>query len=147
MVKFLNDTGSTANLIPAEVMTSLRRRLSDQKPSRSKLTMFDQTQLCTLRMLSAKLTHPKTKVEMDANIYVPGTGTPVLGVDACRHLDIVRIVDDNLCETHEFPSQPSRSPPTDRPMPRRRPAALTDGRIKPNISLPTQFNSTQLDSF
>ena len=131
MVKFLLDTGSTANVLPAEVMTSLRRRLSDLKPSRSKLTMFDQTQLCTLGMLSAKLTHPRTKVELDANFYVAKTGTPVLGVDACRRLDIVRIVDDNLCEAHELPSQPSHPPSTDRPvpMPRRRSAVLTVGRI------------------
>jgi hypothetical protein len=44
--------------------------------------MLGQTQLHTLGMLYERLTHPGTKVEMDANFYDAETGTPILGVDA-----------------------------------------------------------------
>jgi hypothetical protein len=117
-------------VIPVTALSSIRKTLSDLKPSRSTLSMFDQTKLHTFGMLSAKLTHPITKIELDVDFYVAETETPVLGMDACRRLDAVRIVDHNVCEAHESPSEPSR-PPTDRPVPapRRQPAAPTVGRL------------------
>jgi hypothetical protein len=131
LVKFLLDTGSTANVIPVTVLKSLQKRISDLKPPRSRLSMFDHTQLRTLGVLSAKLIHPRTALELDVEFYVAETETAVLGVDACRRLDLIRIVVENLCEAHESSSDKSRSPPSDRPVPapRRRSVVPTAGRI------------------
>jgi hypothetical protein len=131
LVKFLLDTGSTANVIPVTVLKSLQKRISDLKPPRSRLSMFDHTQLRTLGVLSAKLIHPRMALELDVEFYVAETETAVLGVDACRRLDLIRIVVGNLCEAHESSSDKSRSQPSDRPVPapRRRSVVPTSGRI------------------
>jgi hypothetical protein len=131
LVKFLLDTGSTANVIPVTVLKSLQKRNSDLKPPRSRLSMFDHTQLRTLRVQSAKLVHPRTALELDVEFYVAETETAVLGVDACRRLDLIRIVVENLCEAHESSSDKSHWPPSDRPVsvPRRRSVVPTARRI------------------
>ena len=145
-VEFLADTGSTANVVPVSVMTLIGKHKSDLRPARSVLSMFDRTALRTVGMLSAKLVHPRTKVELDANFYVAEAAPPVLGVEACRRLDIVRIVDDNVCEVREasaasstsvHPTSPTTtpSPTTDRPVP-------TPRRRLPTT--PTTFTAAQL---
>ena len=128
-VRFLIDTGSTANVIPMSIVASLGKRKSDLRPSRSTLSMFDRTELRTVGELPAKLTHPRTRVELDVDFYVAETAAPVLGVEACRRLDIVRIVDENICEAYVSQAE-STQPPPGRPVPapRNRPATST-GRI------------------
>jgi hypothetical protein len=134
-VKFLLDTGSTANVIPVSIMMSLGKRMSDLRPSRSTLHMFDRAELRTIGTVSAELTHPKTMVTIEVDFYVTETADPVLGISACRRLDIVRIVDENVCAAQETPSSsppPPKSPPllTSRPVPapRSRPTPIA-GRL------------------
>ena len=115
-LNFLLDTGSTANLIPMSALKLLHRRLSDLKPSRSTLSMFDNTKLHTFGILSAQLTHPNAKNGFEADFYVAATETPILGVDACQKLDAVRFVGDDVCEARELPFN-SLPPSTDRQAP------------------------------
>jgi transposase InsO family protein len=112
-MNFLLDTGSTANVIPMSALKLLHRRLSDLKPSRSTLSMFDNTKLHTFGILSAQLTHNKTKIGFEADFYVAATETPILGVVACQKLDAVRFVGDNVCEARELTLK-SSPPPTSR---------------------------------
>ena len=85
--------------------------MSDLRPSRSVLRMFDRTVLPTLGMLTAKLTHPHTQAVVDVDFYVTVIrDKPVLGIDACRRLGMLRIVEENICEVVE--SSPSPSPST-----------------------------------
>jgi hypothetical protein len=60
--------------------------------------MFDQTELPTLGMLTAELMHPRTRTVIDVEFYVTTRDDPILGIDACRRLDMLRIVEENICE-------------------------------------------------
>jgi len=54
----------------------------------------DSTELHSVGMLTANLTHLRSKVPLqprDRFLYVTGRAESVLGVDACRRLDIVLI--------------------------------------------------------
>jgi hypothetical protein len=59
--------------------------------------MFDRAELHIIGTMSAELTHPKTMVTIEVDFYVTETTDPVLGINAYRRLDIVRIVDENVC--------------------------------------------------
>ena len=45
-------------------------------------------------------------VNLKANFYVTDRKDPILGIDACSHLNLLRIVDENICEVAESPSSP-----------------------------------------
>ena len=62
-------------------------------PARAKLRMFDQTELRTLGMIKATVCHPRTKAKLDVEFYVTEREDPILGVEACRRLDMLRIVE------------------------------------------------------
>lgn len=85
--------------------------MSDLRPSRSVPHVFDRTVLPTIGMLTAKLTHPRTQAVIDVDFYVTVRDEPVLGIDAYRRLDMLRIVEENICEVVEssHPPQPSTS--------------------------------------
>ena len=63
--------------------------------------MFDRTELRTVGMLTADLTHPRTKTVISVEFYVTEREEPILGIDACRRLDMLRIVEENICEVVE----------------------------------------------
>lgn len=77
--------------------------------------MFDRTELPTLGVLRAQLMHPRTKTVLDVEFYVTTRDDPILGIDACRRLDMLRIVEDNICELTSAatppPSPTTPSPP------------------------------------
>ena len=100
-VKFLLDCGSTVNLLPSSILPSIGKRTSDLRPPRSWLRMFDRTELRTVGMLTADLTHPRTKTVIGVEFYVTKREEPILGIDACRRLDMLRIVEENICEVVE----------------------------------------------
>ena len=100
-VKFLLDCGSTVNLLPSSILPSIGKRTSDLRPPRSSLRMFDRTELRTVGMLTADLTHPRTKTVISVEFYVTEREEPILGIDACRRLDMLRIVEENICEVVE----------------------------------------------
>lgn len=105
-VRFLLDCGSTVNLLPASFMTSS----TVLRPSRAPLRMFDRTELRTLGMLTATVRHPRTRAEFDVDFYVTEREDPILGIDACRCLDMLRIVEENICAVQEAAgSSPQRT--------------------------------------
>ena len=96
-VRFMLDCGSTVNLLPVSLMTSS----AVLRPSRAPLRMFDRTELKTLGMLTATVRHPRTRDEFDVDFYVTEREDPILGIDACRRLDMLRIVEENICAVHD----------------------------------------------
>jgi len=52
-------------------------------------------------MLTAQLTHPHNKTEFATDFYVTDKAEPVLGVDACRRLDIEHIDGESVCVVSE----------------------------------------------
>ena len=123
-VRFLLDCGSSVNLLPASMMTSS----TVLHPARAKLRMFDQTELRTLGMMTATVRHPRTHTEFDMEFYVTEREDPILGVDACRRLDVLRIVEENICEVQEAIDKSNRksAPP---PSTATTPPPLPTGRI------------------
>jgi len=123
-VRFLLDCGSTVNLLPVSFMTSS----TVLRPSRAPLRMFDRTELKTLGMLTATVRHPRTRAEFDVEFYVTAREDPILGIDACRRLDMLRIVEENICAVQEVVgTSPRRSiepPPLAAPR-----MAMPNGRI------------------
>jgi hypothetical protein len=63
--------------------------------------MFNRQELKTLGMLTATVRHPLTQVEFDVEFYVTKREHPILGIDACRRLDLLRVVDENICALRE----------------------------------------------
>ena len=108
-VKFLLDCGSTVNLLPSSILPSIGKRTSDLRVPRSSLRMFDRTELRTVGMLTADLTHPCTEAVMSVEFYVTEREEPILGIDACRRLDMLRIVEENICEVVETPPSSQRT--------------------------------------
>jgi RNase H-like domain found in reverse transcriptase/Reverse transcriptase (RNA-dependent DNA polymerase) len=74
--------------------------------------MFNKTELASIGMLSATVRHPRTGTEFVADFYVTERDGPILGIDGCRQLDLLRIVDENICEVQEAtPPPPPSTPP------------------------------------
>jgi len=115
-IKFLLDCGSTVNLLPLKMLSTIGKCKTDLRPSRSVLRMFDRTELPTLGLLTAKLMHPRTRTVIDVEFYVTMRDDPILGIDACRRLDMLRIVEENICELTSAitPPPPSSSSRTGR---------------------------------
>jgi len=60
-----------------------------------------------------KLKHPRTGKVIDVEIYVTKRDDPILNIDACGHLDMHRIVEENILEltpATTSPTQPPSSP-------------------------------------
>jgi hypothetical protein len=115
-IRFLLDCGSTVNILPRSVAAVLRR--TNLRPPRAILRMFDRKELPTVGMLTATLKHPRTHKEFEMDFYVTEREVPILGLDACRRMDLLRIVEENICEVHETlpspsPSQVMSSPPAE----------------------------------
>lgn len=101
-VKFLLDCGSTVNILPFSLVPTS----TVLRPSRAPLRMFDKTELKTRGMFTAVVRHPRTKVEFEVEFYVTQREVPILGIDTCRKLDMLRIVEENICEVHEAVDKP-----------------------------------------
>ena len=55
-------------------------------------------------MITATVRHPRTGENFDSDFYVTEGEAPILGIDACRRLDMLRIVEENICAMHESSS-------------------------------------------
>jgi len=71
------------------------------RPARSTLRMFDGTELPTLGMITATVSNPRNGKQLSLDFYITERENPLLGIDACRNLDMLRIVENNICEMHE----------------------------------------------
>ena len=54
-------------------------------------------------MITATLRHPSSHTgdQFDVDFYVTEREHPILDIHACRCLDMLRIVEENICETQE----------------------------------------------
>ena len=116
-IRFLLDTGSTANVVPVSLINKIGFNRNDLKPPRSTLKMFDSSKLHVIGMLTVRLAHRRN--EYDAEFYVTETAPPVLGIEACRHLKLINIDVENVCEVRESPAakRPVPLPRLRRPTP------------------------------
>jgi len=69
------------------------------RPARATLRMFDTTELPSLGMVKATLRHPRTGGQSSMDFYVTEREDPILGIDACRSFDMLRVVEENICTT------------------------------------------------
>lgn len=135
-VKFLLDCGATVNLLPRALVASMGR--TNLRPPKSTLRMFDRTELHSIGMITASLSHPRTKDTIDVEFYVTDHEEPILGIDACRRLDMLRVVEENICGVKDVrrsspsPSRRSRTPPSSSSTPPPPPSydtSLSSGRL------------------
>ena len=106
-VRFLVDCGSTVNTVSRSVVETLHG--IQVSPPRAKLRMFDKTELVTEGMITATLRHPRTGLQFEDNFYVTASDDPILGINACRRFDLLRVVEENICEIHEIVAPPPSS--------------------------------------
>jgi len=92
-IKFLLDCGSTVNLLPVNMVQPVKAIRAPRAP----LRMFDKTILKTKGMITAVVRHPRTNIEFAVDFYVTEREEPILGIDVCRRLDMLRIVEENIC--------------------------------------------------
>jgi hypothetical protein len=98
MVRFLLDCGATVNLLP-EAMVRSMGRLSEVRPAASTLRMFDKSELQTCGMITIAVEHPPTSRVYNLDFYVAAKhDKPLLGFTACRQLELLRVVEENICE-------------------------------------------------
>ena len=100
-VRFLLDCGSTVNLLPRSVAEELG--CGQLQPSRATIRMFDSKELPTIGMATATVRHPRTdkQIDIDLDFYITEKEVPLLGIAACRSLDMLRIVEENICNVNE----------------------------------------------
>jgi len=97
-VRFLLDCGATVNLLPAAFVESIGR-MNDVRPTTTTLRMFDKSQLQTHGEITLTVQHPRTLRNYELNFYVAAKhDQPVLGFHACRALQLLRVVEENICE-------------------------------------------------
>ena len=96
-VRFLLDGGISANILPRSIAPGCAKvKTCVPTPHRSTLRMFDTTELATIGMVTATLKHPRTGKQLEVDFYVGLTERekPILGIDACCRLDLLRIMEE-----------------------------------------------------
>ena len=97
-VRFLLDCGATVNLLPESFVQSIGR-MHEVRMSTSTIRMFDKSQLQTRGMITLSVQHPRTLQYYDLEFYVAAKhDKPLLGFHACRALQLLRVVEENICE-------------------------------------------------
>jgi len=71
------------------------------RPARATLRMFDATELPTLGMVTTTVKHPRTGDQFDIEFYITEREEPILGIEACRRLDMLRVVEENICTVQD----------------------------------------------
>ena len=96
-VRFLLDCGATVNLLPESLVRSIGRQ-SQVRPAAVTVRMFDKSELQTRGMITVVVQHPRTAREYKLDFYVAAKHEqPLLGFKACRALELLRVVDENIC--------------------------------------------------
>lgn len=100
-VRFLLDCGSTVNILPRSIANKVGHGQAQLRPARATLRMFNATELPTDGMTTVTVKHPRTGDRFECDFYVTEREQPILGMEACRRLNLLHIVEENICETHE----------------------------------------------
>ena len=97
MIRFLLDCGATTNLLPESLIRTLGR-MHELRQAKAKLRIFDSTELQTCGVITLFVRHPRTTDVHQLDFYVATKHEqPLLGFKACRALDLLRVVDENIC--------------------------------------------------
>ena len=108
-VNFLLDIGATVNVLPLEDAVAINPKLTALRPSEKRLTMFDNTELKTLGMITAAVQHPLSGMRRRMQFYVTETHKrAILGIDACLEMDLIFVNEDNICAIREEHRSPRR---------------------------------------
>jgi predicted aspartyl protease len=92
LVHFLLDCGATVNVLPLAEATTVNPKLTDLRPPKSRLTMFDGTELKTLGMLTANVIHPLSGKRRRMEFYVATKhDRAILGMQACTEMDLLSV--------------------------------------------------------
>ncbi len=99
---FLLDCGASVNVLPLEDAAAINPKLSKLRPPETKLSMFDNTELKTLGMLTANVRHPLSGKRLRMDFYVAAThNRAVLGIEACLAMDLLYVNEGNICAIRE----------------------------------------------
>jgi len=86
------------NLIPASLIRAMGH-MKDICPTTAKLRMFDGSELQRSGVITLTVKHPHTARLYDLDFYVATKHEqPLHGFKACSALDLLRVVDENICE-------------------------------------------------
>jgi len=78
----------------------------------STLRMFDRSELATNGMITISVQHPKTKCKYTLDFYVAANHRqPILGFQACRKLNLLKVVQENIYEIHAGLNESKRAGP------------------------------------
>ena len=104
-VRFLLDCGATVNLLPEALVRSIGRMHEVRKSTTSTtLKMFGRCELQTRGVSTLSIQHPRTSRCHDLEFYVAAKhDQPLLGFHACRALELLRVVEENICEVNATP--------------------------------------------
>src|ERR1043165_4376079 len=99
-VGFLIDGGSTVNLLSSAVLQAIDAKGMRTRNPNCTLRMFENVELKTAGMITARVQHPRTLREVKLDFYITETHQqPVLGLEACLLLELVTIVHEKICES------------------------------------------------
>ena len=97
-VRFMMDSGSSVNLLPASFVSQLGSTSGNVRRPEARLRMFDGTQLQTDGMVILPVTHPTTGQSEQLDFYIATKHKqPLLGTEACLMFDLMNINYDNIC--------------------------------------------------
>ena len=109
-VRFLLDCGATVNLLLAEAFVRSIGRIGDVRPSTATLRMFDKSKLQTSGVITLSVHQPHTLSTHELQLHVATKhDQPLLGFHACRALQLLRVVAENICEVQAAPAASATS--------------------------------------
>ena len=92
------DCGATINVLPYIDAATVNPKLTALRPAEARLTMFDGTELKTLGMLNATVEHSLTRKQKRMDFYVAAMhDRAILGMKACRDMDLLFVNESNIC--------------------------------------------------
>jgi len=99
-VGFLIDGGATVNLLSSAVLQAIDAKGLRIRNPNCTLRMFENVELPTAGMITAWVQHPRTLREVKLDFYITATHQqPVLGLQACLQLELLTIVQENICDS------------------------------------------------
>ena len=97
-VRFMMDSGSSVNLLPASLVSQLGPAARNVRRPEANLRMFDGTLLQTDGMVILPVSHPTTGQSEQLTFYIATKHKqPLIGIEACLMFDLMNINYDNIC--------------------------------------------------
>lgn len=93
-------------MIPKSIFYDSLVSKPNLRPAKAILNRFNAAQLKNQEMVDISLTHLKTGQQLNVEVYVTSRDSPILSIAACRTLNLIRIVDENICAVETIDSSP-----------------------------------------